>query len=246
MADRWDAMLKRLAVYRKRFGHCNVSTRDTRNATLGRWVAAQRHKRKRSRLTRDQIAKLDAAGLTWSPVSDVWESMFELLSAYATEHGNCNIPEHYPDNQRLASWAHSQRHRKRKGFLAEDRQKRLESIGFQWAVYRGVSKGKPKRGAGEARSNQVMAPPKPEERLYCLRQGAYVQFNGDGAMPDALRRFVSQRGEMPPYIPMPRTTLQFILGEGFASRKLAWPGSGPLPADVLQFVQENGYLPRHN
>jgi hypothetical protein len=238
-------MLERLAAYRKRFGHCNVSTRDPRHAVLGRWVAAQRHKRKKGRLPAGQVGKLDAVGLTWSPVSDVWESLFSQLEAYAAENGHCNIPEHYPRNQKLASWAHSQRHRRRKGLLPSDRQKRLEAIGFQWAVYKGTNKGKPKREPQEPKSVLAAAPSRPEERLYCLRQGAYVQFNGEGAIPDALRRFVSLRGEMPPYIPLPRTPLAFLIGEGFGSRKMAWSGTGPLPPEVLHFVEENGCLPRH-
>jgi len=246
MADKWDAMLERLAAFRKRFGHCDASTRDPRNAVLGRWVAAQRHKRKRDRLTPAQIARLDAVGLVWSPVANVWEVMFGQLRAYASKHGDCNIPEHYAPNQKLASWAHSQRHRKCKGLLSTERQKRLETIGFQWSVYKGVSKIKAKREIPSVKAFPAAAQRRPEERLYCLRQGAYVQFNGLGSPPDSLRRYLAQRGEMPPYIPLPRWPLEFNVGEGFGVRKLAWPGNGPLPADVLTYVQENGCLPRHN
>jgi hypothetical protein len=251
MADKWSAMLGELAAYRKRFGNADVSSRDSEHARLGRWVAAQRHKRRKGLLSAARIRGLNSAGMEWSPGDTVWMEMFGQLAEFAKREGHCNIPEQYPPNQRLASWSHNQRYRKRRGDLSAERREKMESIGFQWAIYRGK-----KRPARREKSIAVVAAEdpvvhvararKPEERLYRLKQGVYVQFNGEGRLPEPLARFERQNGELPPYIPLPRLEATFYMGEESGGRPLTWSGSGPLPPQVLEYVRENGCLPRHN
>jgi len=83
-----------------------------------------------------------------------------------------------------------------------------------------------------------------EERLYCLRWNSYVQYDGNGAVPEALDRYIDEHdGNLPPYIPLPRKPVEFCPIAG--ARTASWPGSGPLPASVLQYVLEHGALPRN-
>ena len=255
MADKWSAMLEELIAYRSRFGTADVSSRNPMYARLGRWIAAQRHKRRRGSLARDRVRRLDAAGMLWSPGDAVWQSMFRQLKAFAKHEGHCNIPEHYGPNQKLASWAHNQRYRKRRGELPRERRVMLEGIGFKWSIYR------ERKPAGRVASSKQsspappvapVAPPPPvlpkmaKERLYRLRNGTCIQFNGKGKLPDALARYQKTNSELPPYIPLPPGVTVFYVGEEGEARPYKWGGTGPLPAPVLEYVNENGCLPRHN
>lgn len=248
MADKWSAMLGQLVAHKKKFGTTDVSSRDPDQARLGRWVAAQRHKRRKGKLSPERIRKLNAAGMIWSPGEISWTAMFMLLKRFAAAEGHCNIPEHYPENQRLASWAHNQRYRKRRGELLLERRKKLEGIGFQWSIYKEKKRSR-RTGAASAIEEAFVLPSarmRPEERLYMLKQGMYVQFNGGGRKPETLMRYERTNGELPPYIPLPRVETVFYIGEEPMVAAHKWRGSGGLPRPVLDYVNENGCLPRHS
>jgi hypothetical protein len=40
---------------------------------------------------------------------EVWEERFRQLRMYRDEHGHCNVPKTYPENQKLATWVNTQR-----------------------------------------------------------------------------------------------------------------------------------------
>ena len=61
-----------------------------------------------------------------------WEQRFQELQAFKKENGHCNVPAVYPPNPALGTWAHSVRHAKKKGTLAEDRVRRLDALAFCW------------------------------------------------------------------------------------------------------------------
>jgi hypothetical protein len=247
-------MLGVLVEYRKRFGSTNVATRDGEHARLGRWVAAQRHKYRKGLLSPSRVRKLNGVGMVWEPGESVWAEMFEQLKKFARRKRSSDIPENYPPNQKLATWAHSQRYLKRRGRLSSDRRAKLESIGFKWAIYGTKKKcpSKKKREASPRRTSEFTLAPhgarparRVEERLYRLRRGVYIQFSGKDEMPESLARFEKMNGEMPPYIPLPRFETTFHVGDDESSVKFKWQGSGPLPREVLDYVNENGCLPRH-
>jgi hypothetical protein len=255
MADRWSAMLEKFVAYRKRFGTADVSSRDSEHARLGRWVAAQRHKNLKGLLSAVRAQKLTAAGMIWSPGETGWAKKFDQLKKFARREGHCNIPEHYPPNQSLASWAHNQRYRKRRNELSAERAEKLASIGFLWAIYL----EKKKRRKRPAMKKRFAIPPSaaedalvlpdarsrrmPEERLYRLRQGSYVQFSGKGSMPEQLVRIEKLNKELPPYIPLPRFETTFRIGDETDYASFSWPGKGPLPREVMDYVNENDCLP---
>ena len=63
------------------------------------------------------------------------------MVAYKKENGDCYIPQRYPDNPRLATWASSQRTSYRQmrspktyrtGIMTQERIRRLEGLGFDW------------------------------------------------------------------------------------------------------------------
>ncbi|NCC50046.1 MAG: hypothetical protein EOM20_02400 [Spartobacteria bacterium] len=84
---------------------------------------------------------------------------------------------------------------------------------------------------------------KPEERLYRVRVDRYVQYNGEGPLPEIIERYRENRGgDMPPYMLLPELPVDFDIGYGHYVR---WEGEGPLPDEVMEYVSENGFLPRY-
>jgi hypothetical protein len=240
----WDAMLTRLEALVRKHGHCNVQTNNDRDPQLGRWVAAQRHRRKVGALSDAQVRQLDRLDFVWSPSDCVWTSMFKLLEKFKKAHGNCDVPTKWSKNIALADWVQRQRLGRRKGRLCADRIRLLEELGFSWSIYK-AEKSEPRPASTKGAREE----PPPEEnigeRLYCIRQGAYVQYGGKGKKPPALETYVkAHHGEWPPYFPLPRGPVKFTLGDGWKRpQAFRWKGQGRLPQEVLDYVSEHGTLP---
>lgn len=240
-----DKMLLALQVFMKKHGHCNVPTNSSDCPQLGRWVAAQRYKRRIGALCPEIASELEHMGFVWSPSDLAWDAMFQALVEFKAKHGHTDVPEQWPENTRLANWVQSQRHRHRKGKLAADRIHRLESIQFTWAIYKNDVEFDDEPKPEEQKDEIVVTPP--SEKLYVIRNGTYVQYNGVGEMPSELAGYVRQRGEYPPYMPLPDRETAFFLGDSpLRQREIKWKGSGPLPDPVLSHVRLNGTLPRHD
>ncbi len=242
-----EEMFRALEAFRKKNGHCQVQANWKENPQLGRWVAMQRYRRKIGELLPSHIARLDKLGFVWSPTDIGWDQMFEKLIQFKKRRGHCDVPSVWADDPQLASWVANQRHRKKTGTLMPDRAKRLEDLGFAWALYGRKKMDMPT--AGKVTANPVpVVSPVAEERLYHL-SGEYVQHNGVAPLPPKLEKFVQQhRGEYPPYIPLPRGALTFIIQDETSAkgRKLKWKGQGPVPELVREYINENGILPQHS
>jgi superfamily II DNA or RNA helicase len=64
--EAWEDMFKQLVQFKRNHGHCNVSQKWALNPSLGRWVSGQRVAKKASKLSSDQINRLEALGFQWS------------------------------------------------------------------------------------------------------------------------------------------------------------------------------------
>jgi hypothetical protein len=234
-----DAMLRMVRAFRETHGHCRIPANYARNPRLGRWVAAQRYARKVGTLSDAEVKALDRLGFLWSPADEAWDAMFGALQAFVKKHGHCNVSRHGPAGEKLINWVQNQRHRRKAGKLSPARVRKLEALGFVWAAY-----GQP--AAQEEDADVVERTPR--ERLYVLGNGSYVQHDGRGKPPPRVERFAREhRGELPPYIPLPRSATVFHLGERYVrEHQRKWKGSGPLPDEVLDYVRENGVLPPHD
>ena len=102
------------------------------HAKLGHWVDAQRSFYKSSILAPDRIGRLEDIGFIWDTLSAAWEEMYVALLAYRAEHGDCNVPQRYAENPKLAKWVVKQRARYNSNKLSPSRIKRLEDIDFFW------------------------------------------------------------------------------------------------------------------
>ena len=69
-----------------------------------------------------------------------WNDRYDELDVYKNKHGNCLVPQHYPDNKALGKWVANQRVRLgREGKqtpLTKKRIKKLDEVGFVWKVYK--------------------------------------------------------------------------------------------------------------
>jgi len=65
-ATSWDSQFRRLLVYRRRHGHCEVPARYAEDPALGRWIAAQRSLHRSGNLKRDRVHRLNELGFSWN------------------------------------------------------------------------------------------------------------------------------------------------------------------------------------
>jgi hypothetical protein len=130
----WELMYEALAAFKRRHGHCTVRTNSWDHATLGRWVAQQRHRKRIHALRPWQIDRLDELGFTWSAPDRAWNLMFRMLDDFKAKHGHCNVSTASKQYRNLATWVARQRHMKRINALQQWRVGRLDELGFTWSA----------------------------------------------------------------------------------------------------------------
>ena len=123
----WETMFAELKRYKERFGTGSAPT--TWSPKLEHWVRKQRMLLRKERLSSERKARLDDLGFNWEPYDALWEKMFAELNRHKERFGDCNVPQKWSENLRLASWVNEQRTR---GQLAPERKERLDKLGFVW------------------------------------------------------------------------------------------------------------------
>ena len=103
---------------------------------LGTWQHTQKQSYKKSKLAPDRIKRLEKIGFRWSPHDEKFEQGFQETLRYKEQSGDSNALSSYktPDGYNLGMWQSTQRNSCNKGKLSTDRIKRLEEIGFKWAL----------------------------------------------------------------------------------------------------------------
>jgi hypothetical protein len=132
-AGGWDAQYQRLAAYRAAQGDCFVPQRFVADdgGKLGDWVGKQRQLRKAGKLTPKRVGRLEAVDFVWDALEHLWETGFELLKAYRSEHGHCECTT-------LGQWVNDQRKAYKLRKLSLERIARLTAAGFVWTVNPGL------------------------------------------------------------------------------------------------------------
>lgn len=141
----WERFFAELLHYKKQHGNANVPQRYAALPSLGVWVNNQRRLKKRKKLNRERIQRLNAIGFEWGGKSlrqdrrkedweSKWKAMVSQLVAFKKAFCHCNVPKRWQKNPELGKWVQKQRTNKRKRILARDRVAQLEGIGFQWKV----------------------------------------------------------------------------------------------------------------
>ena len=122
-----------LVEFKADHGHADVP-RD--GSILGLWASAQRSQYKTKELPQRRVKVLAAIGFNFSPNEDVmaleqryFKSQVYDLVVYRAQHGDCKVPK---DGSRLSRWVGSLRTQFKRGEVAEDRVKLLDSLHFEW------------------------------------------------------------------------------------------------------------------
>ena len=123
-----------------------VSQNYPKNPELGKWVNQQWQEYKcwkegklNQYFTEEWIRLLEEIGFDWDPMESAWMECYNELVEYAKWHGNCMVPEIYPENPELGIWVMLQwqeykcwKEGKLNWYFTEEWIHLLEEIGFDW------------------------------------------------------------------------------------------------------------------
>jgi superfamily II DNA or RNA helicase len=129
---RWEQMFTALAGYKRAHGDSNIPQDYPENPQLSTWLSSQRTALQQGKLSSVRKLKLEQIGVIPNLLDAAWEEMFSSLLHYKSRYGDCNVPQHWPENQRLANWVNTQRQFRRKETLSKVRVKKLEELGLVW------------------------------------------------------------------------------------------------------------------
>ncbi len=130
----WEEMFVALTNFTRRRNHCIVPKKWAENPRLAQWVESLRRDHKKGRIPQEKIDRLSKLGFLWDAKAVFWEEMFAALTAYRDRHGDCLVPENYPDNSELGWWVATQRKARPSGQLDEKRISRLDALEFIWNI----------------------------------------------------------------------------------------------------------------
>ncbi len=107
---------------------------------LGKWISYIRNQYNgkvagAGKLTRQQIDKLEAIGMTWrSRYEGFWFNVYKEAKTYFEEHDNLDVPSTYKNEKgmQLGGWITRQREARAKGKLTEEKISLLDDIGMIW------------------------------------------------------------------------------------------------------------------
>lgn len=137
----WDESFWSLVAYREEHGHCRIQN----HPELGRWAAEQRAAlRDPERPKTDEMMwrrwRLEKVGF----VFDEWLWALGVLKRYKENHGDCQVPFDYRDEEEgdyhLGGWVKTQRDQYRKreegkdSTMTEERRDQLNALGFDWRL----------------------------------------------------------------------------------------------------------------
>lgn len=117
----------KLHDWHKLHGHTCV---PISNKELGGWVSKQRQRKKKGKLSQQQVTLLSKIDFTWDTAEDDWQGKYHRLHLHFMLHGHSNVSS---DEVCLASWVNTQRQAKKKGKLSESRKNQLNDLCFQWS-----------------------------------------------------------------------------------------------------------------
>lgn len=100
---------------------------------IGCWIAQQRNAYRLGRLAKDKCQKLEGVGLTWSPLTVVWERYYDILVKRQQAGQTFNFRANdVVDGLEIGRWVALQRLRCEQGLLSSSKIQKLEAIGFGW------------------------------------------------------------------------------------------------------------------
>lgn len=141
--DIWEEMFNCAKKYYEKYNNLFVTTNyiAENGKNLYGWITLQRKKYFRSKLSKEQIDKLNSINIIWDPYTYKWMKNYELAKEYYKEHGNLNIPVGFITDSgvKLGMWIGSQRQANRGNpnfLMTEERKRLLDLIHMDWTIKR--------------------------------------------------------------------------------------------------------------
>ena len=132
LAEVWEEGFSKMLQFKEAEGHCRVHNLfKLEGYNLGSWVNVQR--RIKDSMSAERKQRLDDLGFVWDANTEAWEVGFSKLIQFKELKGHCKVPASSKlDGYGLGAWVRKQRIAK--DSMSAERQKRLDDIGFIWAV----------------------------------------------------------------------------------------------------------------
>lgn len=128
----WQNNFEDLCTFRKKYGHCNVSTSEKEFPKLRGFIDGQRRRYKLGTLLHRRLNKLLSIGFEFESnyLEGKWQSSFDQLVAYKNKRGHFKMSR--KEKTPLIQWMVNQRKHCRENTIDEVRKQKLNSIGFTW------------------------------------------------------------------------------------------------------------------
>lgn len=153
-ARQWEDKFLQLKMFHEMSGSCEPAkgATDQRTKLLRTWINDQRQLKRRGLLAPERILRLEGLGFRWIPrvgsefaapaVSEkhplatrTWDNMYSELAEFFRKSGHCDVTETWVGGPELAHWVVLQRELKASGRLENDRELKLNELGFSWALF---------------------------------------------------------------------------------------------------------------
>ena len=134
----WEQRFKELEAFKKKHGHCNVPRSYPLNQQLAYWVDKLRSSKRKGRLDKEMLRRLDELGFCWSLLHRRFhrrdlDELVAILTAFKKRHGHCNlIAARESLDLDLVDWLKDVRKSKKQGRLDPRYVRQLERLGFVW------------------------------------------------------------------------------------------------------------------
>ena len=113
MEQAWERGYAAAREYRGEYGNLMVPVRyrDKNGFALGEWIVYNRQRFLGNNLSTDRVERLEALGMVWDTVQDIWEQSYCAAVQYWLDHGTLEVPVKYttPEGVALGVWLGSQR-----------------------------------------------------------------------------------------------------------------------------------------
>ena len=134
----WEQRFKELEAFKRKHGHCNVPRSYPLNQQLAYWVDKLRSSKRKGRLDKEMLRRLDELGFSWSLLHRRFhrrdlDELVAILTAFKKRHGHCNlIAARESLDLDLVDWLKDVRKSKKQGRLDPRYVRQLERLGFVW------------------------------------------------------------------------------------------------------------------
>ena len=225
----------------KKYYEENGSLLSITDENLRNWIQVQRQAYKGkgtyTKLSKQQIEKLESIGMVWDVKGKGFSDMFELAKRYYEEHGDLLLPDKYEiDGKKVSSWIKDKRKAYKKGTLTEEQIEQLEAIGMIWDVkeYKWNQMFEQAKQYYDKNGN-LMLTPSQNKRLYAwLRIQRDLYIKGEG-LSEEQKRLLGEI-EISKEIKKPKTEVK---KEHKVSKKSAWD---KMYKQAQEYYEANGNL----